>query len=358
MNSSIQEKNSIWFHIFARRKGNSATSDISNSYAFKHNDKWYLIDTSCGRERYRQLRDFTRNNRISAILCTHYHNDHISNNGRIASGDTPIIYHHRAKSKVKYLRTNSTGQVLMMYNKLDKYNFLRSLGFFSKGATGFILKYRITTELMKPVLFILAYVLSLKTTGRIYTGRKRISYLEPDSQKDFVKRLFRYKSWEIAPGLYAFETPGHTNCHVAYCIPDKKTLFCGDALNFLNPNDIQFGSIADCLNSQKVILELVKNLDINILCMGHYEPVTGKKAIMNYINDIINKHEHVLKLISGYIRTGSEGKKFNEIYKGITSIDDDTIRRLAKITFPRSTLVFLDVYLLKMLSELEINYRK
>lgn len=342
----------IDLHVFSDRTANSAISTFSNTYSFSLDGRLYIIDTACGKKRLRELRAFTAEHPCSMILCTHYHNDHIANNGRVGSSSTPILYHYNARPKVPWLRTNSTGQVLMMYRSLDREGFLRSIGFSGKFFLRAVKKYRVLSDYIMPgLLFLIAWFQSLKMIGRIYTGRNRISYLEPGDKKNYDLGGFSVPAWKISEGIYALETPGHSDCHVAYYLSGSSTLFCGDALNFLNPNDIQFGSIGDVLISQKLILELVKKLKIERICMGHYEPVDGNSAIIDYINDIIRRHEHIYRLVSEYLLKNGQGKTFSELYSAIKKIDDDMIRKLAKITFPRSTLVFLDVYLLKMIEE-------
>ena len=356
MNSKNQATEKGDLYVFSNRVNNSAVSDISNTYAFTLGGLWYIIDTSCGKRRLKELRAFTAEHPCATVLCTHYHNDHIANNGRVGDRKTPVIYHFMARGKIRYLRTNSTGQILMMYRDLDREGFLRSLGFFRKGFIHAVQKNRFLAEIiMPPLLFTVAWLLSRKTIGRIHTGRKRVVFLEPENMKDHNLGGLTYSSWEIAPGLYAIETPGHTDCHVSYYVQENRTLYCGDALNFLNPNDIQFGSIKDVMKTQKLLLELAKKLRIERLCMGHYEPLTGNASIIEYINDIIKRHEHIYKLIFEYLKKNGEGKTFNELYDAVKGMDDEVIRKLARITFPRSTLVFLDVYLLKIIKESGLN---
>lgn len=340
--------------VFSKAGSGSFISDISNTYAFEINSKMFIIDPSCGKKRYREVRQFLGERSCDTILCTHYHNDHIANNGRLASSGTKIIYHKNAEKKTGFLRTNSTGQILMMYNRLDRELFLRSLGFFSKNTIRIILKYKFLSEIIMPaLLFVLSYALSLKSIGRIYTGRKKIVFMKDEEMREHDLGGMKVQSWEIAPGLYAVETPGHTDCHVAYYLRQGRILFAGDSLNFLNPNDIQFGEISRADSTRKLMLRLVKKLKIEILYTGHYLPLTGNSEIAEYISDIINKHDHVYKLTSRYIKNNYAVKSFAELYAGISSIDDDVIKKLTRITFPRSTLVFFDVYIYKNTGELQ-----
>jgi len=50
------ENDGFYYFILPKKKGNS--SDISNTYALNTIDKWYIIDTSCGKRRYKELKKF------------------------------------------------------------------------------------------------------------------------------------------------------------------------------------------------------------------------------------------------------------------------------------------------------------
>lgn len=83
-NLIIEYKPGFEIKIFAKMTEPGRASDIANTYAFTVRDKIYIIDTSCGKKRFKEIRNFLKNRKEFDILCTHYHNDHIANNGRIA----------------------------------------------------------------------------------------------------------------------------------------------------------------------------------------------------------------------------------------------------------------------------------
>lgn len=338
---------------FTKRRNGGTGSDISNTYALKSGDQWYIIDTSCGTDRCKEINKFLREKKTAAVLCTHYHNDHIANNGRTAETDVKIIYHHLASLKTTNLRTNATGQILTMYRLLDKRGMLARMGYFSGTFIRFMLSSRFTAEyVMPPMLYVMSYLFSLFGAGWIYSGRSRISFLREDEKRRFSFSGAEFDGWIISDGLYALETPGHTDCHIAFYFRDSKILFSGDLLNFLTPNDIQFGDLDRALESQKNILSLAVNDSVKVLCQGHYEPVSGNTGIVEYISDIISKHEYVKKTILACISNAEFDHTFDELYNKILKINDPVIEKLARITFPRSTLVFLDVYLYKLLSSI------
>jgi glyoxylase-like metal-dependent hydrolase (beta-lactamase superfamily II) len=208
---------------------------------------------------------------------------------------------------------------------------------------------------MIPLLFITSYLFSLKTIGSITTGKKRIKYFDNNKKIKISLTGFECAGWEIENELYAIETPGHTDCHLMYYHSGKKILFTGDSLNFLTPNDIQFGDLNSTIESQKVILELAEKDNVFIICQGHYTPLENNAAIIEYVRDTVDKHEHVYRTIRSYINTDRINLPFDELYKEICAISDPVIQRLVKITFPASTLVFLDVYLHKMINDIKIN---
>jgi glyoxylase-like metal-dependent hydrolase (beta-lactamase superfamily II) len=348
------EKDGLIFFTLPKKRGNG--SDISNTYALNTGKKWYIIDTSCGKKRYKEIKEFLKDKKDYTILCTHYHNDHIANNGRLSSGNSRILYHFNAAGKIPYLRTNGTGQILMMYNELDRRGFLQRLGFFSDRFIDFMLKRKLTSKyVMIPLLFITSFLFSLRTIGSITTGEKRIKYFNDNEKVKISLNEFECEGWRIEDGFYAIETPGHTDCHTMYYYSPGKILFTGDSLNFLTPNDIQFGDLNSTIESQKIILKLAEKDNVSILCQGHYTPLENNKLITEYIRDTLDKHKHVYSTIRSYINNDRINLPFDDLYREICAINDPVIQRLLKITFPASTLVFLDVYLHKMINDIKIN---
>jgi len=246
----------------------------------------------------------------------------------------------------------------MMYNELDKKGFLQRLGYFNDSFINFMLKRKLTSKyIMTPLLFAVSFLFSLKTIGRISSGKKNIRYFNDNEKIKINFNGLETDGWCIDDRLYAIETPGHTDCHLMYYYRDKKILFTGDALNFLTPNDIQFGDLNITIKSQKLILELAEKEKISMICQGHYTPIADNRNVMEYLSETIKSHEYVYTIIRSRITESKTNLTFDELYKEICSMDDPVIQKLVKITFPRSTLVFLDVYLHKMINEIKLNNR-
>ena len=219
-----------------------------------------------------------------------------------------------------------------------------------------MLKRKFTSEyVMIPVLLIATYFFSISNIGRIYPGINHIEFFDENKKIKVNLNGLETAGWLIDEGIYAIETPGHSDCHVMYYWSDKKILFTGDALNFLTPNDIQFGEIQSTMESQKMILKIADKENILMICQGHYIPLENNKAIVEYISDTIAKHEHVYNKLKNFLNQDNIYLGFDELYNRICGMDDSVIQKLLKITFPRSTLVFLDVYLLKVIKETMIK---
>lgn len=201
-------------------------------------------------------------------------------------------------------------------------------------------------------MFIFSYIYSWNNIGTINSGRKKAKYLElADFKKISLDRIDIY-GWHIDENLIAIDAQGHTDDHVIYYLTDKKILFSGDALNFLNANDIQFGDIGKVDDTINFIAEFVEKEKVEILLQGHYYPIIGTDNIINYIDEIRNKHSEMYDIVSGIIQSMEEPIQFDEALENLYAYPAELSQWLGKISFPRSTLVFLDVYLLKVLQSL------
>ena len=72
-------------------------SSVANSYIFQTETRTYVLDTGCGRQRSDELKSLLSDVSDFHILSSHYHNDHVSNNGRIASVKSRIIFHNKVR---------------------------------------------------------------------------------------------------------------------------------------------------------------------------------------------------------------------------------------------------------------------
>ncbi|MBZ0277517.1 MAG: MBL fold metallo-hydrolase [Anaerolineae bacterium] len=89
----------------------------------------------------------------------------------------------------------------------------------------------------------------------------------------------RYALDEILPGLVVIETFGHSPGHVSYWWPEKRVLFCGDVVmhlpwGLMTPIAAFTPDMAEAKRSIRKIAEL----DVDILCPGHGNPIVGGAA--------------------------------------------------------------------------------
>lgn len=331
----------------------SRASAAANTYIFSVKDRQYIVDPAFGSKRYKQIITAVKPDSSPDILCTHYHNDHSANNGKIAGPDSRIYYHHAIQKKIRYLRTNGTGQILEMARQLDLEDMLKRFKMFPDALVRMLVfSSKFSRRFPLWFLFVISYVYSLNHIGPIYPGRKKASYLEPENMTGMALPHSQIKGWQINETLMAMEAPGHTDDHLVYYLTDKKILFAGDALNFLNANDIQYGEIDQIDKTLNFLLEFVKTKKVEILVQGHYYPIFGTQNIQNYISDIQDKHRQVYEIASTVILGLASPFRFTTLFERVIAHPSPLIQGLGKITFPRSTLVFLDVYLLKALESL------
>jgi glyoxylase-like metal-dependent hydrolase (beta-lactamase superfamily II) len=83
---------------------------------------------------------------------------------------------------------------------------------------------------------------------------------------------------EIQGGLQAIFTPGHAPGHLSFWHPQKRLLFCGDVLfNLFKLSLPPTFLTVDMAENKRSILKIAQ-LDPQILCFGHGNPITQDTA--------------------------------------------------------------------------------
>ena len=117
------------------------------------------------------------------------------------------------------------------------------------------------------------------------------SGVEPVNEKGFESfkldiLLQPNQTIDLGPGLsvVALNTPGHTWDFMSYWIPEKKILVASEAVatseakGYLQPEFlVDFDAYIDSL-------KVLKKLDAEILCLGHYSVFTGEDAVTHIEN--------------------------------------------------------------------------
>lgn len=339
--------------ILSDSKRLNSVSSCANTYIFSTKDNHYILDPGFGKKRRTLVGEKTFQQENPTILCSHYHNDHCANMGVVGSKKSRILCHNSMEEKISFLRTNGVGQILSMIDQMPVESTLKRFKMFPPWLVSMLsFLSGISMVFPKAFMFLVSYLYSIKNIGFIYPGKKRIEYLDfsKENQSDLKSGLV--KTIKIDDELTAFETLGHTDDHISFYHSGKKALFTGDALNFLNANDIQYGDIEKLEKTISFLIELVEEKDIEILLQGHFYPVFGKENIKNHLLEIKEKHEEVSMIAKEIVYSFHENFSFDEALEKFMGHPSKTIAKIAKINFPRSTLIFMEVYLLKRIKDL------
>lgn len=325
-------------------------SSAANTCIFSVGDSVYVLDPAFGSRRRKELEPWLKKSKNTHVLCTHYHNDHCANNGWIGGRSSRVYYHHRVRSRIHYLRTNGTGQILTMAREMDLPGMMRRFGMFpgwlAKTLVFLSKQSRFFTEVF---FFAVSYLYSLTNIGSIRPGWFRTAYLEANDCQPIPLDHSTVTGWQIDKGLYAMEAAGHSDDHLVFYLKRQKALFAGDTLNFLNGNDIQHGDIEKVDQTLDFLYDFVIREKVTILIQGHYYPIFGTQAIAQRIDWVRTQHRRIHDITCSVIQDLPTPFCFDDALAALCTHPSDLARGLAKITFPRSTLVFLDVYLLKVL---------
>ena len=343
--------------MFSDAQKPGRASNGANTYLFSRGARQYVVDPGFGSRRRREILSALDPTRQVHVLCTHYHNDHTANNGKIAGRKGTIYCHHALRGKIRYLRTNGTGQIIEMARHLDLEGMLRRFKMFPAWLVSLVtFSEKLSQKFPLIFLFLVSYAYSLRQIGPIYSGRKRVRYLEPEDLVLMSLDRVTTQGWALGDDLVAMDAPGHTDDHLIYYLKEGKILFTGDALNFLNSNDIQFGEIGKVDITLDRINDFVAREGVNLLLQGHFPPVVGTENILKGIRDIQTRHRQIYEIAAEVIESMKVPFMFDTAYDRLCRYPAELAQELARVTFPRSTLVFFDVYLLKVI--LSLGYSK
>ncbi len=331
-----------------RAEGRGAA--IANTYFLSMGDRYYMIDAACGKKRLGQIRDHLQG-RDCDLLVTHSHLDHSANSAAAVNKRSPIIFHPLVEHKIDNLQRNYTEITPAMINAFGIEGFFGRTGMLRPSMRKkllFIQKYfpSFFTFLMKLVTLALLRI----SIGHIHSPHANVQYLSYADQRDLIFDGIHFSGWDLGNGIFALETPGHQDDHLAFYIPQRKIMFAGDLINFLNPNDILDGSIKDTHNGLHKMLQLAKAGGIDILALSHALPIIGNDQAISYIRTIIAQQEEIFATVAGIVDSCADKNDFTEIIDQIYQHDSALMKRVLKINYPRS-VSFIDVYVYLYLRE-------
>jgi len=331
-----------------REEGKGAA--IANTYFLQLDQQNYMIDPACGRGRMQQIKEQLPFADYK-LLVTHSHLDHSANSGLAAKNASQIVFHPRVAGRINNLKRNYTEITAAMVSAFGIDGFFGRTGMFGPS----MIKIMKTAQEYTPALFdFLLYEMSMvicrKTVGSIHVPKKNICFLNENERQELQFRNASFSGWQISERLFALDTPGHQDDHLAFYVPDRKVMFSGDLIGFLNPNDILDGSIIETHKGMLKMLELAKAGGIEVLALSHQLPLLGKDSIIAYLQSVIEKQAQTFNLINEVIASCENPSDFNEIIQKTYKHDSELMKKILKINYPR-TVSFIDVYVYHFLKE-------
>ncbi len=273
-----------------------------------------LVDTGYGTGMAQGIQDLVRRVgcRVTTVVLTHDHYDHVANAGRLA---------RRFGSKVA--------------------------------------AHALDLPLIRDPLILFKDKLMLSTFGGTY--RQAMEDLEwgPPEMMEFERRLSRHfafpQSVDLALGdgstipvgeiaLEVIHTPGHSPGSITLCNPLTRSAYVGDLVFWINPaRPTPIGDVADLQRSLRRLAEL----DIAYLGWGHYEGIRGVKAVGRFLKDAIGRVEDVEQRILAAL-PASRGLRIGELAEALFPI-------LPRDNYYPIPELSLQAYLRKLLDEGEVR---
>jgi glyoxylase-like metal-dependent hydrolase (beta-lactamase superfamily II) len=327
---------------------------VANTYTFMSDGRFFVLDPGMGEKRASELRSWLPATGSYDIVNTHAHEDHFLNSAAIAKDGSSIYLGHLSKvcldMNILYVIKN----VRIMFKTMDVQSLMMrymKMGALSAGVLSLIIK-------TMPNIISSIMVRSQYKYSRYYRELKKqstpLTFLPVEYQKqyDFGKTSFR--GWEITGTLLALETPGHTQDSLTYYVRDQKALFIGDLDFFLNPSNVITGSINSLHNSLDKIIRLVESEKAEYLGSGHYHPIVGADAILEYLKAYQRKQVEIFDTVGAIIIKKTEWR-WRDLLKALFQSASHAVRQAVAVDYPRSAS-YIDIYLYLLLEEIGYHY--
>jgi len=266
---------------------------IANTFFLQADKQKYLLDPACGSQRLKAIKDNLPFNQYD-ILFTHSHLDHCANAGAAGNKDSRILCHPLVAGKINNLKRNYTESTPQMVQAFGIRGFFGRTGMLGPAMLTIAETLHVRTPfIMNCLLLATSHILCRAKVGHIHTPKKNVCFLSDDTAQDLRFGNVGYKGWSLGGNLYALDTPGHQDDHLSYYLADRKLMFCGDLIGFLNPNDIIDGSLKDTQVGMAKMLQLAEQGYIDILAPSHTLPLIGAEHIINYLRSIISQQDEI-----------------------------------------------------------------
>lgn len=83
---------------------------------------------------------------------------------------------------------------------------------------------------------------------------------------------------DVMGGLHVVATPGHTRGHLAFWQPERRILFCGDAIMRLPRLHLPVAAFTVDMNENRRSVARLQTLEPAVLCFGHGAPLLHHTA--------------------------------------------------------------------------------
>lgn len=325
-------------------------SAVANTYFLEVGDKNYMIDPGYGKRRIKQIREQLPFNDYD-VLVTHSHLDHSANSRFAAGKNSQVVFHPMVAERINNLKSVYTGilpEMVKLFGIQGVFSRTGVLGPSTIKKMQFIQK--AFPALFNFILNIGSNIMCRNTFGVIQPPQRNMLFLNCDENKDLEFANIMLRGWSLSNQLFALDTPGHSNDHLSFYVPDRGVMFSGDLIGFLNPNDILNGSLKETQAGMLKMLQLAEAGGIDILATSHDLPVLGKDNVIAYLRSVIAKQEEAFNTIAAIVSSCADKTDFEEIMTKVYSHESDLIKGLLKVNYPRS-FSFIDVYVYIYLKE-------
>ncbi|HWQ73795.1 MAG TPA: MBL fold metallo-hydrolase [Syntrophomonas sp.] len=322
----------------------------ANTYFLSAGDRLYMIDAACGKDRLRKITAYLQG-RSCDLLVTHTHLDHSANSGAVLSGNSKAVFHPRAAAKLGCLQRNYTEITPAIINTFGVKGFFERTGMLSPAMIAILLRLEnFSPRFFNFLLKRYASLLCRSNIGAIHAPHHNVQFLDYHGCREMAFGGTAFNGWDLGDDIFALDTPGHQDDHLAFYLPDKKIMFAGDLISFLNPNDLLDGCIKDTNDSLEKMLRLAQAGAIEMLATGHVLPIIGSNNVLAYIRSIKEQHDEIFSTVAAIISDCLDQHDFQAIIERVYDYDSELMRKVLKINYPRS-VSFIDVYVFLYLQE-------
>lgn len=162
-------------------------------------------------------------------------------------------------------------------------------------------------------------------------GLGRAQWLGEADKDEFDLGGMPFRGWKVE-GAYLLPTPGHSPDSLSIYFKESKAIFSGDLLWYVNPNQME-GSIDSLLQSVVKLKGLVEGEGIDYLGGGHFQPVSGRQHILDYISQYQENEKALVSRLEEVVG-GRERVSVDYCLDKLRDSDHPAIQEALRINYP------------------------